>query len=93
MDDRFAGRVRQPSGQSAHPRLPGVPAERCHGNIRTAGNTASASVPLAMVDASFDNGISPGSRALLTAFGGGLTWGSATLTWPDCKVADPRTTG
>ncbi|OSC74718.1 3-oxoacyl-ACP synthase, partial [Streptomyces sp. BF-3] len=24
----------------------------------------------------------PGDRVLLTAFGGGLTWGSAALRWP-----------
>ncbi|MFI1076202.1 beta-ketoacyl-ACP synthase 3 [Streptomyces puniciscabiei] len=70
----------------------GIPAQRCHGNIRTVGNTAAASVPLAMVDAALGQDVPRGSRTLLTAFGSGLTWGSATLTWPDCRVTDPRPT-
>ena len=28
----------------------------------------------------------PGHRVLLTAFGGGVTWGAVTLEWPDVVV-------
>ena len=47
------------------------------------GNTAAASVPLALADAAADGALHPGDRVLLTAFGGGLTWGSTVLTWPE----------
>ncbi|GAA1397710.1 ketoacyl-ACP synthase III [Kitasatospora putterlickiae] len=59
-----------------------LPPERCHGNLRHVGNTAAASIPLAMADAAACHLVGPGARTLLTAFGGGLTWGSAALTWP-----------
>ena len=29
---------------------------------------------------------SVGDRVLLTAFGGGLTWGSVALTWPSLSI-------
>ncbi|NEE06947.1 beta-ketoacyl-ACP synthase III [Streptomyces sp. SID7499] len=46
------------------------------------GNTAAASIPLALADALDRGRLRPGTRTVLTAFGGGLTWGSAALTWP-----------
>ncbi len=60
----------------------GVPRERSVGNIAEVGNTSAASIPLALDDARGAGLLKPGDRVLLTAFGGGLTWGSATLTWP-----------
>ncbi|MDF2265145.1 ketoacyl-ACP synthase III [Streptomyces coacervatus] len=59
----------------------GIGAGRRFGNIADVGNTAAASIPLAMADAA--SRVRPGARTLLTAFGGGLTWGSVALTWPD----------
>ncbi|MER6384254.1 beta-ketoacyl-ACP synthase III [Streptomyces sp. NPDC001250] len=53
-------------------------------NIDRVGNTAAGSVPLALADAVADGVIRPGHRVLLSAFGGGLTWGSTVLRWPDC---------
>ena len=66
----------------------GVPAERRFGNIREVGNTAAASVPLALAHAVAAHAARPGGRALLTAFGGGLTWGSIALTWPDARPVE-----
>lgn len=43
------------------------------------GNTSGASMGLAMVDAKAEERIKPGTRVLLTGFGGGFTWGSALL--------------
>ncbi|WP_367132405.1 MULTISPECIES: beta-ketoacyl-ACP synthase III [Streptomyces] len=60
----------------------GVPRERCAGNIAEVGNTAAASIPLALDHAHADGTLRPGARLLLTAFGGGLTWGATVLTWP-----------
>ncbi|MEE1943437.1 beta-ketoacyl-ACP synthase III, partial [Streptomyces sp. TRM 70361] len=60
----------------------GIPPGRCVSNIAEVGNTAAASIPLALDQAHAAGGIGPGDRVLLTAFGGGLTWGSTVLTWP-----------
>ncbi len=43
------------------------------------GNTSAASVAIALADARNEGRIRPGSRVLLTAFGGGFTWGAALL--------------
>ncbi|MEV5448339.1 beta-ketoacyl-ACP synthase III [Streptomyces sp. NPDC052535] len=60
----------------------GIPRQRSVGNIAEVGNTAAASIPLALDHAHAQGTIRPGDRILLTAFGGGLTWGAAALTWP-----------
>ncbi|MCS0637591.1 ketoacyl-ACP synthase III [Streptomyces sp. LP05-1] len=59
-----------------------LPPDRLVSNVATVGNTGAASVPLALADAAARDGLRPGERVLLTAFGGGLTWGSCLLTWP-----------
>ncbi|WP_406145809.1 beta-ketoacyl-ACP synthase III [Streptomyces sp. NBC_01012] len=61
----------------------GLEAERAVTNIDKVGNTSAASIPLALADAVAEGKFKTGDRLLLTAFGGGLTWGSAALTWPD----------
>lgn len=61
----------------------GLPAERCFSNIAEVGNTAAASIPLALAHGGRSGAFRPGDRMLLTAFGGGLTWGSTSLRWPD----------
>ncbi|MFE1407577.1 beta-ketoacyl-ACP synthase III [Streptomyces sp. NPDC058770] len=66
----------------------GIPAHRCHGNLRDVGNTAAASLPLALADTAARRRVRPGTRTLLTAFGGGLTWASAALTWPAALPCD-----
>jgi 3-oxoacyl-[acyl-carrier-protein] synthase-3 len=60
----------------------GVSSEAALCEIALVGNTAAASIPLALADALDGGRLKPGFRTLLTAFGGGLTWGSAALTWP-----------
>lgn len=60
-----------------------IPVERCAINIEHVGNTAAASIPLAMAHAASTAQLRPGDRVLLTAFGGGATWGAAALTWPE----------
>jgi 3-oxoacyl-[acyl-carrier-protein] synthase-3 len=72
----------------------GVPPGSRFGNIREVGNTAAASIPLALADAVARRAAPIGGRTLLTAFGGGLTWGSIALTWPDVRpVALPPDPG
>ncbi|MFE2294806.1 beta-ketoacyl-ACP synthase III [Streptomyces sp. NPDC059452] len=70
-------------------RLGIAPAHR-YGNIRELGNTAAASVPLVLAEPSVHRAVEPGGRTLLTAFGGGFTWASAALNWPNVRpLAEP----
>jgi 3-oxoacyl-[acyl-carrier-protein] synthase III len=66
--------------ESARERLE-LPEERVVVTVDEYGNNSTASIPLAMKHA-LDNGrIKDGDNLLLVSFGGGLTWGSAVLTW------------
>ncbi|MER5395952.1 beta-ketoacyl-ACP synthase III [Streptomyces sp. NPDC002599] len=60
----------------------GLDRERCAIHLDRVGNTSAASVPLALADAVASGTLRPGHRVLMTAFGGGLTWGACTLRWP-----------
>lgn len=64
----------------------GLPPDRFVRNIGEVGNTAAASVPLAMASACESGELRVGQRVLLGAFGGGLTWGSTVLRWPDIEA-------
>ncbi|MEV6876110.1 beta-ketoacyl-ACP synthase III [Amycolatopsis sp. NPDC051128] len=57
-------------------------------NIADVGNTAAASIPVLLAQAASNGTLEPGHRVLLAAFGGGLTWGATTLTWPELEVHD-----
>lgn len=50
-------------------------------NVQRFGNTSAASIPLAMADAVEEGRLKRGDLLLLTAFGGGLTWGSALIRY------------
>lgn len=67
--------------------LVGIPPEHCLSNIRSVGNTSSASIPLVMDEAVRDKAVDPGARTLLTAFGGGAVWGAIAMTWPDIRLS------
>jgi 3-oxoacyl-[acyl-carrier-protein] synthase III len=57
----------------------GIPKERFLLNLDRYGNTAAASVGLAL-DENLQNGtIKPGERVLMMGFGGGLSWGGMLL--------------
>ncbi|MBB1244031.1 ketoacyl-ACP synthase III [Streptomyces durbertensis] len=60
-----------------------LPRSRFPVHLDRVGNTAAASIPLALADAVTAGALRPGHRTALAAFGGGLTWGATTLTWPD----------
>lgn len=64
----------------------GLEAGSCFSNIHDVGNTAAASIPLAMADVCSRGAVRPGSKTVITSFGGGLTWGAAALNWPDVVV-------
>ncbi|MEU8484019.1 beta-ketoacyl-ACP synthase III [Streptomyces sp. NPDC048641] len=66
-----------------------LPAQRQVSNIEHVGNTGAASIPLALADAASRGLLTPGQRVLLTSFGAGLTWASATLLWPELPAVPP----
>ena len=45
------------------------------------GNTSSATVPIALVEAEAAGRLEPGAKVLLAAFGAGLTWGAGVVEW------------
>ncbi|WP_103500833.1 MULTISPECIES: 3-oxoacyl-ACP synthase III family protein [unclassified Streptomyces] len=50
-------------------------------NLERYGNTASASIPIALAEALDSGRISQGDLVLLAGFGAGMTWGSMLLRW------------
>ncbi|MEU5537976.1 beta-ketoacyl-ACP synthase III [Streptomyces sp. NPDC020362] len=64
----------------------GIPAERQLSNIARVGNTGAASIPLLLAEATAEGRLAAGHRVLLTAFGGGLSWGAATVVWPELQT-------
>ncbi|MBA2378539.1 MAG: ketoacyl-ACP synthase III [Blastocatellia bacterium] len=57
----------------------GVDETKVYSNIAELGNTSSASIPIAMDECIQSGRIKEGSTVLLTAFGGGVTWGGTVL--------------
>lgn len=68
----------------------GIARERCARHLVQVGNTGAASIPLALDDTVRAGRLTPGQRVLLTGFGGGLTWGSCVLRWPDTGQLSQR---
>ena len=48
-------------------------------NIQKYGNTTNATIPLVLWE--YENQLKQGDQLILTAFGGGFTWGALYLTW------------
>ena len=59
----------------------GFPIEKVAQSVQKYGNTSAASIPMAINDYYEAGALKKGSRLLLDAFGGGLTWGSALLSF------------
>ncbi len=66
--------------QAACDRL-GIDRSRAATVLDRTGNTSSASIPLALVDAIHKDRLETGDLVLLTGFGAGMTWGSALIRW------------
>jgi 3-oxoacyl-[acyl-carrier-protein] synthase III len=58
-----------------------LPPEKLVSNIAYAGNNSAATIPLALDTAVRDGRIGRGDLVMLTAFGGGLAWGSCLIRW------------
>jgi 3-oxoacyl-[acyl-carrier-protein] synthase-3 len=57
----------------------GIPEEKVMVNIGKYGNTTAATLPLCLWD--WEDKLKRGDKMLLTAVGGGYTWGAVYMTW------------
>lgn len=57
----------------------GVPIEQVMINIHKYGNTTSGTLPLCLWD--YESQLKKGDNLILTAFGGGFTWGATYIKW------------
>ena len=57
----------------------GLPMSKTFTNLHKYGNTAGASVPLALREAIEEGIVGPGSLVVTAAFGGGLAWGANAI--------------
>ncbi len=58
-----------------------VPLDKVYMTIEKYGNISSATVPIALDEAVRHGTVKKDKLVLLTAFGGGLTWGSSLIRW------------
>jgi 3-oxoacyl-[acyl-carrier-protein] synthase-3 len=59
----------------------GIPESTFFVNLDHVGNTAAASIPLALDEANTAGRISAGDKVALVAFGGGLSWGASLIQY------------
>jgi len=57
----------------------GIKREQVMINIQKYGNTTNATIPLCLWE--YEGKLKKGDKLILTAFGGGFTWGAVYLTW------------
>ncbi|MBV6395756.1 MAG: 3-oxoacyl-[acyl-carrier-protein] synthase 3 [Anaerolineales bacterium] len=58
-----------------------LPMERFIVNLERFGNTSTASIPIATVEAIEKGRFAPGDKIVFVGFGGGLTWGALVAEW------------
>ena len=58
-----------------------IPQERVYRNVSRYGNTSSASIGICLDELNRAGKLKKGDVVLLTAFGGGLTWGAELIRW------------
>lgn len=59
-----------------------LPMEKFYLNLKSVGNTSSASIPLCLDKALREGALKEGMRVALAGFGSGLTWAGALAQWP-----------
>jgi 3-oxoacyl-[acyl-carrier-protein] synthase-3 len=59
----------------------GLPMDKTFTNLHKYGNTAGASVPIALREARDEGLIESGDLVVTVAFGGGLAWGANAIIW------------
>ena len=57
----------------------GLPSEKVMINIQKYGNTTAGTLPLCLWD--YENQLKKGDNIILSAFGGGFTWGAVYIKW------------
>jgi len=68
----------------------GVGSDRVATVLHATGNTSSASIPLALVDALEGGRVARGDLVLLVGFGAGMSWASAVVRWNGRLPGSPR---
>ncbi|WP_345321211.1 3-oxoacyl-[acyl-carrier-protein] synthase III C-terminal domain-containing protein [Candidatus Villigracilis proximus] len=58
-----------------------MPLDRFVINVDRYGNTSTASIPIATVEALQKSQIKPKDKVVFVGFGGGLTWGAMVVEW------------
>ncbi len=58
-----------------------IPMDQFVVNLDRYGNTSTASIPIATVEAVGDGRLKPGDKIVLVGFGAGLTWGALAAEW------------
>lgn len=59
----------------------GASTEQLYTNIDRMGNTSAASIGICLDELANDGKLASGDQVLITAFGGGLTWGAMLIRW------------
>jgi 3-oxoacyl-[acyl-carrier-protein] synthase-3 len=66
---------------TAYAKALGFGPERLISNVDKYGNTSSASIPIALCEAWEEGRLHPGDKLVVTAVGGGLSWGACVIEW------------
>jgi 3-oxoacyl-[acyl-carrier-protein] synthase-3 len=61
-----------------------LPADRVADYVGRFANSSAATLPIALTVAEREGRLQAGHRVLLSAFGGGFTWGATVVRWPAC---------
>ncbi len=67
-----------------------LPLERFAINVERYGNTSTASIPLATIEAVEAGRLQPGDRVVFVGFGAGLTWGALAAEWSGALAKPER---
>ena len=59
----------------------GIPKKKVIVTVDKYGNNSTATIPVALAEASRDGRLKKGDLVLLTSFGGGFTWGAILMRW------------
>ena len=59
----------------------GIDPAKVFTNLQRYGNTSAASVPICLTETRDEGRLRDGDLVLMTAFGGGLSWGSCLMEW------------
>jgi 3-oxoacyl-[acyl-carrier-protein] synthase-3 len=66
---------------TAYAKALGVDQARLISNVDKYGNTSSASIPIALCEAWEEGRLHPGDKLVISAVGGGLSWGACVAEW------------